>query len=92
MKSKQSKTSESQAKYGTMTALEDSNNDYSASSASSSAPSSTSASMRQYGTMTALEDSNGDYGKKASSSNQDRASNRSKQNTLTASYDANQQP
>lgn len=90
MKTTKSKTAESKAKYGTMTALEDSNNDYTSSSASSSA--SVSSSTGEYGTMTASQDANGDYSSNsASSANQNSKVNSQKQNSLTAQYDANKQ-
>lgn len=88
MKTTKSKTAESKAKYGTMTALEDSNSDYTSSANSSSA---TASSMSEYGSMTASKDANGDYSASTvSSSNQNSKTNSQKQNSLTAQYDANQ--
>jgi hypothetical protein len=58
------KTQASKAKYGTMTATSDANNDYQ--SQSDTASSGTTSSVSEYGTMTAKFDANNDYGKSGS--------------------------
>lgn len=87
MKTSKNQTSESKSKYGTMTALSDSNEDYS--SSTSSGVNSTQSSMSEYGTMTALEDTNQDY---SSSSQPSSKSTAKKKNSMTASYDSNGKP
>ena len=60
------KNQQSKAKFGTLTAQSDANNDYSSDTA---AGASTSSSMAEYGTLTAKADSNNDYGGKSASQN-----------------------
>lgn len=90
MKTSNNKTAESKTKFGTMTALSDTNGDYSSKqNKSNSAMNSTQSSMSEYGTMTALEDTNQDY---SSSSQAGSKSTAKKKNSMTSAYDANGKP
>ncbi|MBP2633701.1 MAG: hypothetical protein H6Q70_4329 [Firmicutes bacterium] len=91
MKTSNNKTSESKAKFGTMTASKDTNGDYSTSkqSTTNNAMDSTQSSMSEYGTMTALKDTNQDYSSTSQSSSKSTAK---KKNSMTSAYDANGKP
>ena len=90
MKTSNNKASQSKSKFGTLTALSDTNQDYSSKqSTTNSAMDSTQSSMSEYGTMTALSDTNQDY---SSASQASSKSTTKKKNSMTSSYDANGKP
>ncbi len=95
------KTMDSKAKFGTLTATADANNEYSASGAPQ-APD-TNASKAQYGTLTATSDANGEYSASTASGSgnsqyntqgkqQSSGSKKPGQKPQTTQYDANGKP
>lgn len=73
------KNQQSKAKFGTLTATSDTNNDYSQDQSSKS--SYATSSMQDYGTMTAEFDANDDSGSKAGSQNKGSSNNQQQANS-----------